>query len=376
MKRFLTIGLPCLLLAVSLPIVWPMLSGYFDSHQSTVLEVNASDLEVTLVSSHLETPLDLRTNVIWCGTFQLAWNELCNVVGEDLHFAGTEPAMVAELNQKEFQQQDLDEASYLALADYVGNGIHVRIQSELLRKFGPAAAPRQLPTLAETPHPHDMVAYAYLWKHLEFANEFEQLDKPLRFKGKRVSCFGIGEEKKESHAGMLPQVVILDYQHENDFVIELVTKSAGDRLILAKAPRESTLRETIATVHRRIAAAPAETALPDDVLMVPRFNFDITRDYDELIGLQLTLANPSPANDRFVIGAVQNIFFQLDEKGVKLHSEAKVSIGCSDPLEPPQRHVMIFDRPFLVMLQRVDAELPYFAMWVNNAELMQAYEEK
>jgi hypothetical protein len=129
---------------------------------------------------------------------------LCDVVGEDLHFVGTEPAMVAVLNKKEFQREYLDEASYVALADYVGNGIHARIQSELLRKFGPAAAPRQLPTLAETPHPHDMVAYAYLWKHLEFANEFEQLDKPLRFKGKRVGCFGIGEEKKESHAGMLP----------------------------------------------------------------------------------------------------------------------------------------------------------------------------
>jgi len=198
MKRFLTIGLPCLLLAISLPIVWLMVPDFWNNHQSHVLEVNAADLEATLVSSHLEARLDARTNVIWCGAFQLAWNELCSVVGGDLHFAGTEPAIVAELNEQEFQKQFLNDASYVALADYVGNGIHARIQGDLLRKFGPAAAPRHLPALAETPHPHDIVAYTYLWKHLEFAHEFEELARPLFFKGKHVACFGIGEEKKEN----------------------------------------------------------------------------------------------------------------------------------------------------------------------------------
>ena len=35
-----------------------------------------------------------------------------------------------------------------------------------------------------------------------------------------------------------------------------------------------------------------------------------------------------------------------------------------DPVE------YIFDKPFLVMLKREGREMPYFAMWVENTELL------
>jgi hypothetical protein len=31
---------------------------------------------------------------------------------------------------------------------------------------------------------------------------------------------------------------------------------------------------------------------------------------------------------------------------------------------------MIFDKPFLVLMRRADRTMPYFALWVDNAELM------
>ena len=31
---------------------------------------------------------------------------------------------------------------------------------------------------------------------------------------------------------------------------------------------------------------------------------------------------------------------------------------------------MVFDKPFLIMLQRSDAKTPYFALWVGNADLL------
>ncbi|MCE5327371.1 MAG: hypothetical protein LLG01_13265 [Planctomycetaceae bacterium] len=45
-----------------------------------------------------------------------------------------------------------------------------------------------------------------------------------------------------------------------------------------------------------------------------------------------------------------------------------MSMGCSS--EPRPRHIMIFDAPFLLMMQRADSKRPYYAMWVDNAELM------
>ena len=31
---------------------------------------------------------------------------------------------------------------------------------------------------------------------------------------------------------------------------------------------------------------------------------------------------------------------------------------------------LIFDKPFLIMLQNQDAKAPYFAAWVDNAEIL------
>ena len=46
-------------------------------------------------------------------------------------------------------------------------------------------------------------------------------------------------------------------------------------------------------------------------------------------------------------------------------------LGCSGGRPYPE-HIMIFDKPFLILLKHTDAELPYFALWVTNAELFVA----
>ena len=61
--------------------------------------MHASDLKQTVVVATPDVPIEPGTNVLWCGTFQLAWNQACDLIGEDIHLAH-EPAMVAELNKK------------------------------------------------------------------------------------------------------------------------------------------------------------------------------------------------------------------------------------------------------------------------------------
>ena len=55
----------------------------------------------------------------------------------------------------------------------------------------------------------------------------------------------------------------------------------------------------------------------------------------------------------------------MDEKGVRLKSEAQIALTS---LGLPNR--LMFDKPFLVMLKRVNAKAPYFAMWIDNPELL------
>jgi serine protease inhibitor len=167
---------------------------------------------------------------------------------------------------------------------------------------------------------------------------------------------------------MAPQVLILDYSGPDDFVIELKTKSQGDRLILAKIQPKASLAETVADVKIRSSSTNSQTCIPEDELAVPKFNFDITREYSEVEGAKLIVQNPKVARDLQVTSALQDIRFQMDEKGVSLKSESHMAFGCAKL--PTPSHVMIFDKPFLIVLERVGATAPYFAMWVDNPELL------
>jgi len=333
-----------------------------------LLRVKASELRATLVSAHLDVPIREGRNVLWCGTFQLAWNEACSSVGEDLRFDQASPVVDA-LNKKSFTKADLDEGSYVALAGFVRDGIHKRIRGALEQKFEGLASAEFIPREAITPRPQDFVAYAYLFKNLEFATPFERLERPIAFGGKNVSSFGM-EEPKPDRAEMYPQVLVLDYKDMDDFVIELKTTSRGDRLILAKTRKGETLAATVGAVLQRASASPGRQAGPGDVLQVPRLNFDITRTYTELEGKLLVPRNQEVAKDLGIVSAVQNTRFQMDERGVRLRSESHAAFACSAEVKPQPRYIMIFDKPFLILLERAGAKSPYFVLWIDNPELL------
>ncbi|MCE5279209.1 MAG: hypothetical protein ABFD92_10385 [Planctomycetaceae bacterium] len=323
------------------------------------------DLKSTTIVATPQQPIRPGKNVIWCGTFQLAWNEIGDLIKEPPRFL-LQPPMVDALNNRTFTRDDLDRESYVALAGFVRDGIFGRIDSALAQTFKGKASPRFKPSFDLTPRPQDIVAYSYLFKHLEFPVPFEKLSEPLVFAGSKVESFGT-REFKSGHQHMYEQVAIFDYQNQSDFVVDLAVKDKRDRLILAKVRPAATLAETIAEVQRRLEEPPVKMTWAD-VLVVPKFNFDVTRNFRELRGLHLVSKDPAVAKDLQILAAVQNIRFEMDEKGVRLRSESHVSIGCSS--EPRPRHIMIFDAPFLLLMQRADSKRPYYAMWVDNAELM------
>ena len=288
-------------------ILWLALLGllcvsavrYFGTHddaftEQDLLEANAADLTATIVTPHLEAAIADGKNILWCGSFQLAWNEACALVGEDLRFSD-EPAMTAVLNKKSFTKDDIDTESYVAVADFVKDDVFGRIAQELEDKFRGRATPHYIPPSELTPRPQDFVVYSYLYKNLEFEIPFERIAKPIVFGSEEVPCFGIGEEFKHAHFEMFEQLLILDYRDEDDFVVELKTKSVGDRLILAKIQPQANLAATIETVQGRAANPEPKKPLDGAVLKIPKLNFDITRRFTELEGRQLLHQNPQVA---------------------------------------------------------------------------------
>jgi hypothetical protein len=328
----------------------------------------ADELKGTIVSPCLEAEIPKGTNVLWSGTFQLVWNELCDLTGGEIHFV-KDPPEISALNKRAFTTNGIDPGSYVALAGFVRDDIYKRIPTVVEERLGARFSPRLIPQRPANARPQDIAAYACLAKQLNFAIPFEQLDQGLTFKGVAVRSFGVKEFKAEC-LGMYPQIQILDYRSPDDFIVELKTDSDGDRLMLAKIKREPTLSDTISEVSNRIRNKEGEPASTNDVLNVPRIKFDITREYAEFVGELLTPGQTKTPKDLSVLSAAQNTRFEMNEKGAQLASEAEVSLGCAKKESIVPAHVMIFDKPFLITLSRRDSEVPYFAFWAENAELM------
>ncbi len=175
-----------------------------------------------------------------------------------------------------------------------------------------------------------------------------------------------GESDPDSD--LLSQVSILDYVSDDDFVIELKTQSEADQVILAKVQPQATLAETIESVLTREPDPWLEPFKSSDVLKVPMANFDVRRSFDELtdhpfpvVGLEYPTY--------LIKTAIQNIRFELNEAGVRLKSES-FSFGVGLASIPPLPRHFVFDKPFLLLMKLREADQPYFAMWVDNPELL------
>jgi hypothetical protein len=180
-----------------------------------------------------------------------------------------------------------------------------------------------------------------------------------------VASFGI--EKATLRNPLITQVTVHDYENDDDFIIELETKSESDELILAKVEPSRTLAATVRVVRQRMAKTSSRSYLrDDDSLVVPILDLHVASQIDELLGKRLV---NDGWRDRYLANAQTIVRFRLDEKGVTLEGENP--LGRS--LEKPKPRHFVLDKPLLVFMKQRKSNSPYFAMWVENDEVMEEF---
>lgn len=329
------------------------------------LSANASGLAHTVISPTLTAPIAEGTNVIWCGTFQLAWNELCSLAGGEVHMTN-EAAVVAQLNSRSLGAKDLDESTYIAAAALACDTATDNLRRQLAKKFKGAVALEQI--TAKEPLPaNSIVLYAALFAQLPFERMFGTIQDSPTFKNVEVAAFGIDLpliHKSEQLVGA--QIKIFDKRSGDDFIVELKTKRENHQLILAKIPPEPTLDATVQTVLTRISQT-APTPFPKvGKFVVPVIDFDLLKDYPEVANRPLSARNPILAGNP-ILRAQQSVRFKLDKYGAVLKSEAAIDVKLC---KMETSNNLIFDKPFLVLLKLTASDKPYFAMWVDNPEVL------
>ncbi|MPN27307.1 hypothetical protein SDC9_174738 [bioreactor metagenome] len=107
-----------------------------------------------------------------------------------------------------------------------------------------------------------------------------------------------------------------------------------------------------------------QTVHLSDSFLVPDFSWLISHRFAELEGQ--TFSNKRLTGQP-IVAARQDILFRMNKSGVELKSEAKIqTAGTSTDYN--------LDSPFLVCVKSRKTGVPYFAMWVDNAELMRPWQ--
>jgi len=339
---------------------------------------NSDSLQNTTIVATLDSPRPENKNVIWCSSFQLAWNRIRDdVIGEPVEVIGAEK-LAARLNKAQQSAADLEANSFYAAAGRMKQGIIDDIRKGMSAKFPSYSVP-DFNDIAGIPDA--ILAYSYLTANVPFKHPFRQVKVEFTFTDSQgvetnVGAFGAWGISSQYKKRMREQVEIL-YLHEDreatdrdlqikEFAVDLCKHSEPYQVVAAVVEPKDSLDQTLDYVRGKVADSRQkeryeQMSLLDyvDVLTVPEMFWDIDHRFDELIGK--TVANANPAMP--IIEARQAIKFKLDRYGAMLESESILGV-TSTP------RCFKFNRPFLVYMKKRDCEQPFFVMWVDNAELL------
>lgn len=321
---------------------------------ATSISACASDIEIQATMNAKPTAQDR----VWVGSFQLAWNDFMDkIVFHPIRFREGTPIMVNELNKKAFTTSDISESSYYKYTGKVKKNTKKTIEKGIRKKFKENS---DMLDKLELTHRNDMyVIYSMLNKKFEFVKEFEKLGRYAFGAENIAEYFGVN---KYAPADLTSGIRVLFYNDPNDYAIVLNT-TGKDYVFLYKNSANKPFNQLYIDMKKKEKAYTGKTEFKTvDELRIPNISFFEEASYEELsnkrvMGTNLTISK-----------ALQTVKFNMDNKGVKLKSEAGLT-AVTTSLLPPEELVprlFYFDNTFVMFLKEKDKTKPYFALRVND----------
>ena len=307
----------------------------------------------------------MDSNKVWVGTFNLVWNDFMNdVVKGKIEFVDGESELANELNKQSFKENQLSENSYFKIhGQAVGEDLKNKIKNGIKQKFNEDS---KIIDRVDWNDSNGYVLYAMLKKEFEFLEPFSTAMGELQFNNSetKVKCFGVDSSNNPVAS---KNVDILFYNSEEDFAIKLKTKN-GEEVILYKTTGENkSFEENYKELKKQQSKYSGKNTFEEnDMLRIPFIKVNDEINYDELCGREIK-------NSKYYIKqAIQTIDFELNNVGGSVKSEAMIDATAKAFVKEPRK--MIFDSDFILYLKEENKEQPYFALKVDNTEVLVADE--
>lgn len=339
------------------------------------------ELVHTQIVPTLDTPIEPGKNVVWCATFLAGWKQLQqNVVNGPVQVTGAND-VCTRLNAAEDPSTYLPPETYYANAGTEDKGILQTIEKDMAERF----PNHQVPAFEDI-IPGSFVTYSYLEARVPFTIPYFDNREPLTFTDgsgatANVRSFGLRKEDGDRYGALREQARLLmaewpesvglapSDQPPSFFAVDLCGDSEPCQIVVACVERGDTLADTLAMLNTKIDAyskehGSARSLGGNDIVLVPDMFWRFIHHFAELEGRQI---ESTPIQGQVISVALQDIQFRLDRSGAELSSEAHqywASAGLGH---------YICDRPFLLYIKQRGSKIPFFVMWVDNAELLQAW---
>lgn len=332
---------------VSLAILVAMIGGI-----STAQAQEVNSIEVLPTMNTQST----AQNRIWVGTFQLVWNELTNkIVKAPVKFLDFDSQMANNLNQKQFKKSNLNEKSYYVKSGIVSPALKAEIEKNIKSKFHETSD--ILKMFDFTYNPEKIFVYAMLKKDFRFTNAFDKLATGnFGNSQEKVKYFGINNN---SNPKLYKNVNVLFYNDDNDFAVKLYTKGK-DEVLLYRTNDDKTFDKYYAELNDKTAKYSGDkNFVKNDTLTIPDIKLYQETSFNELEGHQIVGTNMQ------IDKTIETVDFRMNNKGVKLKSEAAIMLRCMS-LAPREGRDFTFNNNFVLFLIEKDQNTPYYAMKVSD----------
>jgi hypothetical protein len=268
------------------------------------------------------------------------------------------PAILLFILVSSFSENDLDPMTHLTFAgnmnrktlDLLLEQARLKFDQQMVRQIN-----QELEPFIETPL-HHKAFYSALLVNFPFKWAFK--DSEFSFMGKKVKGFGIGRVRTNNppDTRAASQGKIYSYKDKDNFILTLESSLKDHILVLAKVPPENSLDQTIDSVFKRIYSSSPRKIREFSTLLIPVLDFKAAASYRS-IASQLK-------KHILLEKIIQNIRFRLDKRGAILRATARV--GTSFCIGKR----MVFNRPFLLCMKYRNSKNPYFAVWVDNPDIL------
>ena len=302
---------------------------------------------------------EVTEDTIWCGTFQLIWNDLKNDLAKQDIIFSPQLKVVENLNKETFTVNDLSDKYYYKKYGTPSLELKEEIERAIKQKFNEKSD--ILDSFEWNNNPKDYFLYAMLKKEFEFEKTFEELEKGKFANYDNVTYFGI--KKDSENEEIRKQVQVLYYNSKDDFGIKLKTKQE-DEVILCKKPEGNTFNQIYQNILSKATSYKKEKYFKEgELLKIPNIKLKEKNEFTELQNKTFFFSN----GDEYEIEkAVQTIEFELDKTGGKIKSEAGMSVENAAAIRDDEIREFALDDTFAIFLIEGGKNNPYFAGKINN----------